>query len=127
MLLRILFVMGLFSSAVCFSHESPEPDDALLSEIFANQSECIISIVEDRIYVNPEKIFPTTQGLFLNVNEAEYIVIPTLHSDAQGCYIQQVYDTRVTKPCPYCGWERISGAFKCRNPNCPSNKPKEKK
>lgn len=129
MLLRILSIICLFFCTVCFSNESSEIDDPLLSEILATQDESIVNVIDNKIYVNPDKIFPTPQGLFLKIDESknQYIAIPTLHSDAQGCYVEQVFSRKVTSPCPHCGWERISWAIKCRNPNCPSNQPKPNK
>lgn len=127
MLLRILSILNLFVCSTCFSHESTETDDTLLNKILANQSKCVVSVIDNKIYVNPERIFPTEQGIFLNVNEGEYITIPILYSDAQGCYVQQIFDRSVTKACPFCGWERVSNAIKCKNPACLSNQPKKKK
>lgn len=125
MLLRALSAICLFCCTVCFSGELPEIHDALLAEIISNDCGCIVNIVDDKAYVNPERIFPTGQGLFLHVNVDQFVAIPLLHSDSQGCYIQPVSRIKVTSPCPHCGWDRISGALKCRNPDCPSNQPKE--
>ena len=125
MLIRALSIICLFCCSVCFSGQYPEKQDPLLTEIILNDCECIVNIVDDKAYVNPERIFATAQGLFLHVNADQFVAIPLLHSDSQGCYIRPVARIKVTSPCPHCGWERISGAWKCRNPDCPSNRPKE--
>jgi hypothetical protein len=125
MLLRALPVICLLYCTTCFSDEIQEMHDALLSEIVSSDCECIYNVVDGKAYINPERIFPTRQGLFLRVNANQYTPISLLYSDAQGCYIQSVSRIKVTSPCPHCGWDRISGAIKCRNPNCPSNQPKE--
>lgn len=105
----------------CCAHES---NHALVEEIVANASECIVEVVDDKIYVNPARLFPTENGLFLHTRRDHYVAVPFLCSDEHGCYISVGLDAKITKPCPHCGRERISGAFKCRNPDCPSNRPK---
>ncbi len=123
MLARVFSVLFLvFCSVSGFAHEL-EMHDTLINKILANDCDCVVGCVNDKIYVHPNKLAVTEYGLFLNINE-EYVEIPALYSDAQGVYIQKIFRRSITSPCPLCGWERISGAFKCSNPNCPSNQPK---
>lgn len=125
MLTRVFSVVFcLVFCTIGFTHQT-EMYDACINEIIANHCDCISDVVNDRIYIHADKVAVTPQGLFLNVND-KCVGIPALYSDAQGIYIQKVLNRKVTSPCPFCGWERISGAIKCRNPNCPSNQPKDK-
>lgn len=126
MLKTILFVFCSIFCISCFANmDVLEINDAALNEIIANGHACTDGVADDKIYINPDRIIPTREGLFLNVDGERFIPIPLLHSDSQGCYIKPIARIRVTKPCPHCGWEIVSGAFKCRNPDCPSNKPKQ--
>ncbi len=126
MLKRIFSIICLSYSIGCSADMTIlEMDDAVLNEIIANDHCCISNVTDDKVYINPDRIFPTQHGLFLNVDEDRIVAIPVLYSDSQGCYIQVAARVKVTKPCPYCGWERTSGAFKCRNKDCPSNQPKK--
>ena len=38
--------------------------------------------------IKPEKILPTEQGMFFDLNGIDYIPLVNLHSDARGCYVQ---------------------------------------
>jgi len=100
---RLFFEVMLLS----FASEPIETHDALLTEIVSNDCECIVNIADDKVYVKPERIFPTSQGLFLHLGTDLYFPFLLLFSDDQGCYIQSAR-IKVTSPCPHCGWERIS-------------------
>jgi len=126
MLIRAFSAFFLFCCTLCFASEPLETHDALLTEIVSNNCECVVNVTDDKVYVNPERIYPTSQGLFLCVGTDEYVPLPLLLSDDQGCYIQTGW-IKVTSPCKFCGWERVSGGWKCPNQNCSSNQPKQDK
>lgn len=47
----------------------------------------ILGVTEKRIYLRPEKIFPTDHGLaFYGFDQKEYI-LPAVLSDHFGCYV----------------------------------------
>jgi hypothetical protein len=113
MLARIFVFMALASS-VGGLHAMPcEDDDALIAEIVAND-ECIAEYAEEKIYLKSERIIPTNEGLFLNLNHRDYIPLRTLNSDDNGCYVQ----CRFLKPsiCPNCRREYVGI---CGNKECP--------
>lgn len=90
-----------------------------MDTIFANVA---LDITEDKIYLPSDRIYPTPEGIFLETEPGNFLPLSQLNADSAGCYVLRV---KVTKKCPFCDWERISYAFKCRNPNCPSNQPKK--
>ena len=127
----MLFRLGcIFFALICFdgfSNEyATEQYDDLISEIIANEDTCVQVYSDERIYLDPKNIFPTTNGLFLRLNENQSVALPLVYADSDGCYIYQFSRWSITRPCPFCGWQRISTAFKCPNPECPSNQ-KDKK
>jgi len=124
MLKRTFFAFFLFCCTLGFASDPVNTHDALLTQIGSNDCECVVNVTDDKIYVNPERIFPTSQGLFLHIRANEYVALPLLFSDDQGCFIKAA---RISSPCKQCGEERLSGAFKCPNAKCPSNQPKPKK
>lgn len=127
MFFRILSIMCLTWCLNGFTNEIvPQLDDALLSEIISTDHSCISNVIDDKVYIHPERIVPTEGGLFLSLDPDLFVEIPLLCSDSHGCYVQTGRYIKVTKPCPHCGCERTSGAWKCRNPDCPSNQPKDK-
>ena len=69
-------MMILFSST-CFAHNATQEawDDELLKSILANENECVHHYDEEKIYLNPDKIHPTSQGVYLNLNENEFIFL----------------------------------------------------
>lgn len=117
---KILSAAMLLLSSTCFAHNANQEawDDELLTSILANENECVLHYEDQKIYLNPDKIHPTSQGVYLNLNENEFIFVPILNSDNQGCYVECVnwnFDPRNT--CPGCGKKFYTGG--CRNQSCP--------
>lgn len=92
---------------------------ALVEEIVAINETCIQGCVGDKIYLNPDYIVPTDQGLFLNLGDENHLLLPMLYSDASGCYITPVL--KIFPDCPFCG---LPYFLKCKNIYCPG-KPKQ--
>ena len=107
--MRIHILLALCSS-VLFAQE---PNDALISEIMANENVCVRAYVEDKIYLDSERIVLTKEGLFLNLTNRHYIPLPTLYSDQGGCYVLSAPSG--LSDCPHCG-ERYFGL--CTNRDC---------
>ncbi len=107
-------LMMLFFSYSTLEALPDETDDALIAEIVANDYSCVAGYSGEKIYLNPAKIVPSSQGLFLNLKDQEYVVLPMLYSDEYGCYITPTI--RAASKCPNCGESYIA---KCTNPNCP--------
>lgn len=95
-----------------------EINDALLEEIAAIDQDCIRGCIDNKVYLNPEKIIPSDQGLFLNVQNEHYLHLPMIYSDEYGCYITPMLSLRPSRDCPNCGQSYIG---RCRNPDCPGN------
>jgi len=121
-LLRSAAMFKCFSTIAlllcCFCYANHH---ASQSEILTIKESWVREMNEDKLYVYSEQIYPSDQGIFLHVGNDQFIEIPTLYSDANGCYVL-ARSIKITKPCPLCGFERLSGAFPCKNPECPSNK-----
>ena len=89
-----------------------------LSQGFCNERE--------KIYIQPNQISIATDGIFVHLDN-QWIPTETLHADANGIYItNDLRDERkwIDWICPHC--KTINGPldFRCKNPNCPSNKKK---
>lgn len=133
---KSICLIGILSTAICCAQENNDSEGALSSveAILENAHSCVKFEDDKKIYLQEEKIFPTSQGVLVLLNaNGEYVQIPILRSDGLGCFVEKVsqspdeFDRRVTHPCPVCGTRILSGGFKCRNADCPSNKPKPKK
>src|SRR5262249_49362935 len=112
----------IFISSICFADEANKDwNDELREAIQANENEVVEHYEEDKIYINPEKIHPTPQGVYLNLNDQEFIFVPTLNSDNQGCYIKCL---EVLNTCPGCGNKYF---LRCDNPNCRLMQDREKR
>ena len=104
-------------SSIGFTHEASEEwNDELREAIQANENEVVDHYDDDKIYLNPDKIHPTPQGVYLNLNDQEFIFVPTLSSDATGCYVNVnlAWDPDPRSVCPGCGTQiLIWGLRKC--------------
>jgi hypothetical protein len=110
------------ASGTCLAHEAHNPiDNELLDKIEANKYTCVSGYSEDRIYLNPTRIFPTEQGMYLNLNDVDYALLPTLNSDGSGCYLPCV---QIFNLCPGCGLEYF---VSCKNPECPLKQQRQER
>ncbi len=123
---KTLTLIAILASSIGFAQDAIDPiDNQIIDEIVANKNTCVVGYSEDRIYLNPNRIFPTEQGLYLNLNDADYVLLPTLNSDESGCYVPCI---NIFNKCPACKQEYF---IVCRNPDCPlvkqaQDKKKEK-
>ena len=111
------FVVTVFltlSQAVMANPISEE----MLNKIISNETYCVQEYDHDKIYLNSDNIYPTSNGLFLNLNANEHLHIPLLRSDNRGCWVH-AERIKILNDCPFCGEEYF---VTCKNPNCPSNK-----
>jgi hypothetical protein len=115
-----LFLLACASATGVGAACDLENNNNAISKILANGKSAIIADEGDRIYVDPEKLHTTAEGIFLELDNRQPVLLTTLHSDVSGCFVQY-RSIKVTKKCPLCGEERLSGAFKCPNPDCESN------
>jgi len=116
----IFFIVGFFTlTQVLFSHELTEE---VFEQIMGHEAYCVKDYDQDKIYLNAENIYPTDEGMFLDLDGYNSIALVGLHSDSQGCWVPNVYrDVGIFKKCPLCGKKYF---VVCTNPECPSNKDK---
>jgi hypothetical protein len=93
------------------------------AQILANESYCVKGYDNDKVYLNPENIHTTDQGLLIEVQEGLYMPLSYLQADNTGCYIPMATGFEIFNKCPQCG---ESYFVTCRNPNCPSNQKEDK-
>ena len=118
---RLFFCFILAVCSTAFSKVAADQyNHALMEEIVAIDETCIQGCVGDKIYLNPDKIIPTDQGLFLNLGDENHLLLPMIYSDASGCYITPVLS--ILPKCPFC---KEPYFLKCKNKKC-TGKPKNK-
>lgn len=106
--------MMLFVSSFVYANDVPfSEDNEILDKIEANKTSCVAGYTENRIYLYPDRIVPTEKGLYLNLNDHEFVLLPSLNSDGHGCYVPCI---QIFNNCPGCGQEYF---ITCRNPDCP--------
>ena len=114
MICKVLTLIAILASSICFAYGPNNPiHNEILDKIEANKNICVYGYSEDRIYLNPNRIFPTEQGVYLNLNDVDYVLLPTLNSDSNGCYLPCV---QIFNICPGCGYEYF---ISCTRPDCP--------
>ena len=95
----LLFFFTVFST-FSFANEHEEkmvPRSFIYQQIVEKHPDAIFLCTEDRLYLWPEKVTLTDRGIFVGD-----VAIPTLHSDATGCYVL----------------ERSSGTWICCTKSC---------
>lgn len=84
----------------------------LIQKVVENHRYCVSAFDGDKIFIRPENIVSTNQGLFLNLNGAELYPLPLLQFSRDGHFIQgslmhgielTAAKKETTKgPCPHC-------------------------
>ncbi|MDN3507154.1 MAG: hypothetical protein P0S96_07995 [Simkaniaceae bacterium] len=109
-------IFSVFISSSLFSQEIVDVAEYLVE----NNSSCVTQISGEKVYIDAERIFPSNEGLYLRLDSENFISLPYLRADTEGCYL--AISTKVTLPCRFCGTERVSSAIPCPNKECPSRK-----
>jgi hypothetical protein len=117
MIRKILgFILSISVSGICSAQEESDIlDNDIIYGIVANENTCIVNFTIDKIYLDARKILPTDQGLYLNLKDDDYVLLPTLYSDSEGCFIPRQC-IEVFNKCPGCGRRYF---LSCDNPECP--------
>jgi hypothetical protein len=116
MISKVLTLIVVLTSSLCFARDTVDDlDDGIINEIVSNKNTCVVDCSEDKIYLNPNRIFPTEQGLYLNLNDVDYVLLPILNSDSNGCYVP-VPCVNIYNKCPGCSLDYL---VYCKNPKCP--------
>lgn len=99
------------STAKCFSYENSEDLDLNHEEIIK-----ALDTVEKKIYVEPEAILITSEGIFLNL-EGELFAISNIFADGEGIYTFDCY----WEPCFSDDWQCDRGHWSpCYENKCVS-------
>jgi hypothetical protein len=66
--------------------------------------ELISNYNEEKIYLHPNKIFPTDHGLVMVASNNEEIILPPISSDSNGCFIKVGFEMPTGRfaYCPHC-------------------------
>lgn len=109
-------LLSSFSKTVCFLHAETTLEttkDHLIHKVIQNQNFCVSAFNGDKIFIRPENIVSTTQGLFIKLNGDEYYPMPLLQFNRNGHFMQGSFTQGIelaaarkeeTKgPCPECG------------------------
>jgi hypothetical protein len=117
-MLKILLTIMISISSIGFADDASEEWNNELQEAIQANETVVDHYDEDKIYLNPDKLHPTPQGVYLNLNDQEFIFVPMLISDAQGCYVNAniAWDPDPRSVCPGCGTRYIYGD--CGNSSC---------
>lgn len=97
----------------------------LIHKIIENHRCCVSAFDADKIFIRPESIISTNQGLFINLNGTEYHPLPLLQFSKKGHFIQRYLMQSIelaakeeTKgPCPECDVNTNKYGI-CKNTQC---------
>lgn len=117
---RYFFLAFLF---IFFSSLRAEAESYLLDILKETECTCVQGYEEDRIFINPENITLSEEGVILNLDGFKSVAIPLLQGSRNGVFLQQSFETILTSskeskgPCPNCGHLTTSKGV-CKNPDC---------
>ena len=111
---KLLTVLLILAFGPCFgqSRDNSSIQD-LSSKLSARGVTCVQSVKNEKVYLNPSKIFPTEEGLFLALDSNEFILLNNLNSDVEGCYL---HSYEIFNRCRWCNQPYF---IRCKNPACP--------
>src|SRR5271154_4460967 len=94
MIKRKLFslMIAAFLGAIGSLHAEMVPIETtehhLIHKIVENHGYCVSAFDGDKIFIRPENIVPTHQGLFINLNGSEFWLLPLLQFNENGPFIE---------------------------------------
>ena len=102
--------------------ETELSENHLLYQIMENESYCVEQYSEEKIFLKPENIIFSRNGLLLNLNGYDLVSLPQVVVTHLGFYIEKNFWASSKKekplgPCPHCG-EDTDGKGICRNYRC---------
>ena len=99
----------------------------LIHKVVENHRYCVSAFDGDKIFIRPENIVSTSQGLFINLNGSEFSPLPLLQFNRnghfiEGCFMNGIELTAAKKeetkgPCPNCNVNTSKYGL-CKNPGC---------
>ena len=112
-------ILSIFAYGDCSSCDlSCKGVSCTVNQIMAEQPDSVFRFDEERMYLMPDRIIPTSKGLFL-CNEQSSIFLPALFGDQKGIYIPCVRKLRMmcaNDNCGYCCWDAYADGIEC--PRC---------
>ncbi len=98
MIVALILAAGPFAvgreSGQTFTNDSLD-NEGILRELSHNL-DAVRFISRGRVYLNPERIIPSDQGMLLVKDDLTTILLPKVLSDQRGCYILGGTDYRLT-------------------------------
>jgi len=123
----ILVLLGCVISLEAKKNPVQYSEHHLIDKILENHRYCVAAFEGNKIFIRPENIISTDQGLFINVNGAEFYQLPLLQFNKNGHFIEGTnirdIDLKATKKeqtkgsCPNCGVNTDKYGY-CRNEEC---------
>ncbi len=99
----------------------------LIHKVIENHGYCVSAFDGDKIFIRPENIVSTSQGLFINLNGSEFSPLPLLQFNRNGHFIERslICGTELAAakkedskgPCPNCDVKTDKHGV-CRNIKC---------
>lgn len=86
--LMVFFSIHLYGTSFVFG-ESIDVDDRaqLIGLILDNSDYCLTDVSEGKIFLKPDKIYPTNEGCFLRINHFDLVRLPKVYSNERGCFL----------------------------------------
>jgi len=123
-------ILALLGSVVSLQAEMVQIHAAehhLIHKVFENQSYCVSAFEGDKIFIRPESIVSTNQGLFIDLNGVELYPLPLLQFNKNGHFMQGSFmhegellaakKEQTMGPCPECGASTNKYGI-CKNTQC---------
>ncbi|NGX45085.1 MAG: hypothetical protein K940chlam2_00227 [Chlamydiae bacterium] len=115
MKLHILFALFFTINACAFASDTAE--NRLVDQIISEQPESIESIEAGKLYLSPENIFATSEGLALE-NGCSRISLSHLSSDQDGCFLSFAKSDSMVVTCWNCKYVFDLNELVTACPNC---------
>ena len=95
----------------------------LVDKIIQNDHFCVKGYDENKIYIKPQNILVSDNGIFIDLNGFESYPLSNLQSNLDGCFLKiypELCAGCASKPekCPECDEYPWSNKERCDNPNC---------
>ena len=98
--------LSIFTTSLRSEEEISE--NHLLYQIIENESYCVEQYIEEKIVLKPESIIFSRDGLWLNLNGYNSVLLPQVMVNHLGFYIERSFGAvakkeKIQGDCPGCG------------------------
>ncbi len=88
LIVSLCWVVGGFTTSFSFGESLDVDDqDQILDLIVENSEYCVEKRWGNQIFLKPDQIYPTDEGMFLRLNHFDLVRLPYLYSTEEGCYV----------------------------------------